>query len=67
MEAQQTRGAKRSMALEKAELELNKVRVYLRLAERWEWLSKGQYQHVAKMVAEISKLLGGWQRATGKG
>ena len=41
MEAQQTRGAKRSAALEKAAIELDKVRVYLRLAERWEWLSKG--------------------------
>jgi hypothetical protein len=36
------------------------VRVYLRLAVRWAWLSGGQYRHVAEMVAEIGRLLGGW-------
>ena len=40
--------------------DLDKVRVYLRLAVRWDWLSAGQYQHVAQMVTEIGKLLGGW-------
>ncbi|NIU56801.1 MAG: diversity-generating retroelement protein bAvd family protein, partial [Phycisphaerae bacterium] len=33
---------------------------YLRLAVRWNWLSGGQYQHVAAIVAEIGRLLGGW-------
>lgn len=65
MEAHQVRGAKRREALDAASLHLDKVRVYLRLAERWKWLSRGQYQHAAQMVAEIGKLLGGWQRATG--
>lgn len=43
---------------------LARVRVYLRLAERWGWWSQGQYEHVAGMVAEIGRLLGGWQKAT---
>ena len=42
---------------------LAKVRYYLRLAQRWGWLSAGQYQHVAGMVAEIGRLLGGWKKA----
>jgi hypothetical protein len=42
----------------------SKIRLYLRLAARWEWLSAGQYQHVAAMVVEIGRLLGGWKRAT---
>lgn len=64
VEAQDARGKVRLEALKQAAVQLDKVRLYLRLAERWKWLSEGQYQHVAGMVAEISKLLGGWQRAT---
>ena len=43
---------------------LGKLRYYLRLCYRWNWLSDGQYQHVAKMVDEIGRLLGGWQNVT---
>jgi hypothetical protein len=43
---------------------LARVRVYLRLAVSWNWFSSGQYQHVAVMVAEIGRLLGGWHKAT---
>ena len=45
---------------------LARLRVYLRLAERWGWLSAGQYQHVAIMVAEVGRLLGGWQKVTAR-
>ena len=48
--------------LKLADAALDKVRIYLRLAARWEWLKPGQYQHAAGMVAEIGRLLGGWQR-----
>ena len=64
VEAQQNRGSARNEALNRASGSLDKVRIYLRLAHRWKWLSEGQYQHVARMVAEIGKLLGGWQNAT---
>jgi len=50
--------------LVQADEALAKVRMYLRLAARWEWLSSGQYEHVSKMVAEIGRLLGGWQKVT---
>lgn len=50
--------------LERADEALAQVRMYLRLAARWEWLNAGQYEHVSKMVAEIGRLLGGWQKAT---
>jgi len=43
---------------------LRKLRLYLRLAHQWRWLSTGQYEHVSKLVAEIGNLLGGWIRAT---
>ena len=47
-----------------ADAALNKLRLYLRLAHQWRWLSSGQYQHVSRMVADIGKLLGGWIRQT---
>ena len=43
---------------------LAKLRIYLRLAARFGWLNPGQYEHVSLMVAEIGRLLGGWQKAS---
>ena len=50
--------------LARADEALARVRVYVRLVTRWGWLSQGQYQHVAAMLNEIGRLLGGWQKAT---
>jgi hypothetical protein len=63
-EAQAHRGRQRRDALSEADATLNKLRLYLRLAHRWRWLSDGQYEHVSQMVAEIGRLLGGWIRQT---
>jgi four helix bundle protein len=56
-EANLRHGAARREQLALADEALAKVRVYLRLAAQWDWLSAGQYQHVAAMVAEIGRLL----------
>jgi hypothetical protein len=58
------RGKERMVCLSRADESLAQVRVYLRLAARWGWLSAGQYRHVAAMVAEIGRLLGGWHKVT---
>jgi four helix bundle protein len=50
-----------------ADESLARVRVYLRLAARWGWLSGGQYEHAGLMVSEIGRLLGGWQKVTSNG
>ena len=55
------KGPARIERLQLADEALSRVRVYLRLAWRWQWLSSGQYEHVAAMVAEIGRLLGGWR------
>lgn len=55
-------GSSRRALLDQADLDLNRVRTYLRLAARWEWISAGQYQHAAELVAEIGRLLGGWKK-----
>ena len=52
-------------ALAEADAALNVLRLYLRLAHRWHWLSDGQYEHVSRLVAEIGRLLGGWIRQAG--
>lgn len=63
-EANNMRGSERLRLLTLANGELDKVRLYLRLVNRWRWLSEGQYAHCATMVAEMGRLLGGWQKRT---
>lgn len=46
--------------LRQADGHLAKVRLYLRLAFDWEWLTAGQHQHISQMVNEVGRLLGGW-------
>jgi four helix bundle protein len=62
VEANTHRGALRAEKLRAADSELRKVRLYLRLCEKWNWLTSSQYHHVSGMVAEIGRLLGGWQK-----
>lgn len=59
-DAQSQGGTTRHKHLRQADADLNKLRLYLRLAHRWQWLNDGQYRHVSVMVAEIGRLLGGW-------
>jgi four helix bundle protein len=63
-EANGRRGRDRLAKLREADVALDKVRHYLRLAHRWQWLSMGQYEHGSRMVAELGRLLGGWIRQT---
>lgn len=60
--AQARRGRARTQTLQDCDAYLNVLRLYLRLAREWQWLSDGQYEHVSQMVAEIGRLLGGWIR-----
>jgi len=62
--ANNCRGCERLSHLRRADDALDLIRFYLRMAARWEWLKPGQYEHASQMVAEIGRLLGGWQRAS---
>lgn len=62
-DAQSQGGSTRQRHLRQADAALNKLRLYLRLAHHWHWLSDGQYRHVSTMVAELGRLLGGWMKA----
>ncbi|MBC8450059.1 MAG: diversity-generating retroelement protein Avd [Chloroflexi bacterium] len=46
--------------LRQADVELAKLRTYLRLCCDLQYLSVGQYEHVSRLVAEVGRLLGGW-------
>ncbi len=48
--------------LKRADLLLVKLRFYLRLCHDLDLLSGGQYAHVASMVDEVGRLLGGWMK-----
>ena len=63
-EANLRHGQARLERLTRADEALDKLRHYLRLAARLNWLGPGQYEHVAAMVAEIGRLLGGWRKVT---
>lgn len=63
-EANHRQGKERSERLQRADESLARVRLYLRLAAKWEWLTANQYEHAARMVAEIGRLLGGWKKVT---
>lgn len=63
-DANARRGRDRLSHLQSADAHLNKVRLYLQLAFRFQWLTSGQYEHVSQMVAEIGRLLGGWMKQT---
>ncbi|MFZ5822104.1 MAG: diversity-generating retroelement protein Avd [Chloroflexota bacterium] len=67
IEANAHRGANRLEKLQSADAELLKTRLYLRLCEKWKWLTPGQFRHASAMVSELGKLLGGWMKTVASG
>lgn len=49
--------------LKRADVTLTRLRLYLRLSRDLELMSLGQYAHCARMVSEVGRLLGGWQKS----
>lgn len=56
-------GANAGRSLAQADVELQRLKLYLRLSHRLELFSPGQYEHAARMAVEIGKLLGGWRKS----
>ncbi len=46
-----------------ADAELDKLRTHVRMCLDLALLKPGQYEHAAKMLVEIGRLLGGWQKS----
>ncbi len=64
VEANGLRGQGRMQRLLAAGAQLDKVRHYWRLVYHWRWTNPGQYEHGGRLVAELGRLLGGWQKVT---
>lgn len=60
-------GAQRGRSLHEADVALTKLRLYLRLARDLGLLGDAQHVHVARMVDEIGRLLGGWRKSLRRG
>jgi hypothetical protein len=58
------RGAKLQW-LNRADVELTKLRYHLRLCHDLDLIGTGQYRHAAGLVTEIGRLLGGWFKSLG--
>ncbi|MBK7897498.1 MAG: diversity-generating retroelement protein Avd [Candidatus Promineifilaceae bacterium] len=63
IEAGMNKGADQESALQQADIDLTKLRFYLRLCQDLGFLKPNQYRFVAERVAEIGRLLGGWQKS----
>ncbi len=48
-----------------ADVELEKIRLHLRLIHELGLLRGGQYEHASHLVVEIGRLLGGWLKQDG--
>jgi len=56
-------GEDKARTLARADLDLTKLRFYLRLCRDLGLITPRQYHHVAEMVAEIGRLMGGWRKS----
>jgi hypothetical protein len=52
--------------LDAADKLLTKIRLYVRLSHDLHCISPGQYQHAARQIDEIGRLIGGWKRKRAK-
>ena len=53
----------RRRALAQADVDLTKLRFYLRLCQDLKLITPRQYRHAAEMVTEVGRLLGGWRQS----
>jgi hypothetical protein len=53
--------------LQRADVELSALRLHVRLSHDLELLDRKGYRHASEMLAEIGRLLGGWQRKNREG
>jgi hypothetical protein len=48
-----------------ADVKLEQVRLYLRLAHDLELISRRQYEYISRLVSEVGALLGDWMKRAG--
>ncbi|PIX51035.1 MAG: hypothetical protein COZ52_01030 [Candidatus Aenigmarchaeota archaeon CG_4_8_14_3_um_filter_37_24] len=52
----------KTKALQYTIVELDKLRIYFRLAKDFQFISTQQYEYASKLVNEIGRMLGGWYK-----
>ena len=57
----------REEALGRADYHLERLKVYNRLAKNLKLESFGQYEHLGRLLDELGRLLGGWQKSVRRG
>lgn len=62
IEAALVQGRQEQQALARADVDLAKLRFHLRLCQDLKLITLRQCRHVAEMVAEVGRLLGGWRK-----
>ncbi len=62
IEAALVKGRQEQQALARADVDLAKLRFHLRLCQDLELITLRQYRHVAEMISEVGRLLGGWRK-----
>lgn len=58
--AGKAQGSQRSDWLQRADVQLEQLRTWLRLAVELKLLDLRQYEHVSRLVSEVGRLLGAW-------
>ena len=58
-----TRSSQKRKVLYEADLELDKLRLFIRLSHDRNLTSQKQYRYAAGLLVEIGKLLGGWLKS----
>ena len=54
---------RRAPLLDRVNLDLDKLRLLLRLAKDLNYLDRRRYEHAARRLDEVGRLVGGWRRA----
>lgn len=58
--AGKSKGEARLALLKDADIELEKVRFWLRFSKELNLFNVGQYEHASRMMVEMGRLLGAW-------
>jgi len=58
--AGKSKGEERLALLKDADIELEKVRFWLRFSKELNLFNIGQYEHASRMTVEMGRLLGAW-------
>ena len=59
--ARKVTGAERAQALLRADIQLETLRLQWRMSHELKCISTGQYEHGAKLINEVGRLLGAWR------